>query len=725
MNRKKKKGWAFIAMIAATVFVVMVGFLGNTIAFERMLRSIIEQYVSENNYELASHISYRLKSGQEFVRDFADSLSRMPDFLLTEDLMGRKKDIMVVDDISVVSREGEFFPEFTKTPELETWIFEHSEVWDEPQISYIKDYRMLFSAPVIKNGETVSLVIGEQSYQGIQQLVSQADYQDQGISILLEQKSRKRIVANKGRNAAITDEEIAELWDCIAKRELSVGIYEKQLLSGRRFFISTYQIEGTDWVQVAAIPSDFLMRQLEPYINIYFISTVTVVFLCVLSMVYLLRESRKKELLFLKDSLTGGWNRDGFLKQSREIIDNRNFSDYTVVYLNVVDFRIINESWGEDDGNRTLQFIFQQFEQEMTKKGEMISRSSMDHFFLLLRETEEAETNRRLDMVIKRMNDSVSDKFFGTSINFTIGACRMKDADSISSAMTRAISASKQKGARNVCIFYDNEVAARQEREQRLNELFEESVRNRDLRIYLQPKVSTIPGKPCQAEALVRWIHPVEGMIYPDEFIPLFEKNGNICQLDLYMFEEVCRLIAGWIRDGKEVSLLSVNLSRFHLRSKGVDSWKEYKEIKERYQIPDGLIEIELTETVFIDDSQLSFVKLVLDRFRACGFRVALDDFGFAYSSLGILNELEVDTLKLDRSFFINENMKTREIIASLIRLAHNLKLCVVAEGIEQMEQVEMLRDMHCDLIQGYVYSKPIPAEEFEGWREAYENQQY
>ena len=135
------------------------------------------------------------------------------------------------------------------------------------------------------------------------------------------------------------------------------------------------------------------------------------------------------------------------------------------------------------------------------------------------------------------------------------------------------------------------------------------------------------------------------------------------------------------------------------------------------------MIEIELTETVFIDDSQLLFVKSVLDSFRACGFRVALDDFGFAYSSLGILNELEVDILKLDRTFFINENFKSRKIVASLIQLAHSLNMSVVAEGIEQMEQVETLREMHCDFIQGYVYSRPLPVEEFEAWRERYENQ--
>lgn len=723
MKSIEKKGKILIAVTVAAVFVVLIGFLNNTSAFERMLGNVVEQYVSEKNSELATHISYRLKYGQEFVKDFADSLTRMPDFLLTEDLLERKKHAMELDGIAVISGETAFFPESERTPELETWLSEHPDVWEKPQISYIKDYKMIFSAPVIKNGQAESLVIGMQGYQGIQRLISQADYQNQGVSILLDGKTGKRIIMKQGSGVSMTEEDISEIWSCLTEQEISHEICKKKLPSGRWVFIASCQVEGTEWMQAAVIPSDFLMVQIERYMDVYSIAAFAVIILCMLLIRYFLRENRRRELLFLTDSLTGGWNREGFLKQSNENADSRNFGEYTIVYLNVIDFKMINESWGEEDGNRTLQFIFRQFEQGTKKKGELASRSSMDHFFLLLRETDEEETVQRLKNLIQGINGEVGEKFCGTSLDFTIGACRLLDADSISSAMTRAISASKQKAEKNVCTFYDNAVAAKQEREQRLNELFEESMKNRDLKIYLQPKVCLTPGQPCQAEALVRWIHPREGMIYPDEFIPLFEKNGNICQLDLYMFEEVCRLIAGWIQEGKEVSLLSVNLSRFHLRSKGADIWKEYKEIKERYQIPDGMIEIELTETVFIDDSQLLFVKSVLDSFRACGFRVALDDFGFAYSSLGILNELEVDILKLDRTFFINENFKSRKIVASLIQLAHSLDMSVVAEGIEQMEQVETLRKMHCDFIQGYVYSRPVPVEEFEAWRERHENQ--
>lgn len=207
-------------------------------------------------------------------------------------------------------------------------------------------------------------------------------------------------------------------------------------------------------------------------------------------------------------------------------------------------------------------------------------------------------------------------------------------------------------------------------------------------------------------------------MIYPSEFIPLFEKNGKICKLDLYMFEEVCRLEDRWIREKKTVSRISVNISRFHLREAGSDIWKKYKKILDQYHIPEGIIEMELTETMFLEENQVPFVKAILDGFRSCGLRVALDDFGFAYSSLSMLKEFAVDALKMDRSFFVNENDKSKKIVVSIIQMAHNLEMDVVAEGIEDQEQVEMLKNMGCDLIQGYVYSRPLPVGEFEIWRQ-------
>lgn len=224
-------------------------------------------------------------------------------------------------------------------------------------------------------------------------------------------------------------------------------------------------------------------------------------------------------------------------------------------------------------------------------------------------------------------------------------------------------------------------------------------------------------------EALVRWDHRKRGIIYPDQFIPLFEHNGKICELDLYVFEEVCRIEADWLKQGKKAMEISVNISRFTLLNAGMEIWEEYRSVKEKYNIPDNLIEIELTETILMDESQIVYIQKLLQGFHSCGLKVALDDFGFAYSSLALLKAFDVDTIKLDRRFFVDENQKSREIVKYIIQLAHSLRMQVVAEGIEEKDQVEVLQEIGCDYIQGYVYSKPLPLEKFNIWKKEYEEQ--
>lgn len=433
----------------------------------------------------------------------------------------------------------------------------------------------------------------------------------------------------------------------------------------------------------------------------------------------LIEEMQKREALFLRDNITGGYNREGFLVRSRDLIDGKNYASCAVVFLNVIDFRYINESWGEEEGNRTLRFLYRKLTASLDA-DEIGCRSGMDHFFLLLQEPSDEKVSERVGQILEDLNGEAEEEFTGWKLSFRIGVSRLKENGGCAQAMNRAIRASVLGNQQDQCVFYCSEIERREEREKRMDELFEESIRNHDFEVYLQPKIDLTAKKRCSAEALVRWSHPLEGLMAPGEFIPLFEKNGKICRLDMYMLEEVCRLVSDWIRQGKTPIGISVNLSRFHLRNAGMDIWRDYKRIKEQYRIPDGLIEIELTETALLESNQLAFVQKILEGFRSCGFEVSLDDFGFAYSSLALLKAFEVDTLKLDREFFVGENIKSQKIVGGIIQLAHSLNMRVVAEGIESQEQVEMLRSMNCDMIQGYVYSEPLPVGKFEIWRDSY-----
>lgn len=721
VQKEKKIRVVFVLWMAVCAVLLLFGFVGNTVLFERKVSRIGKEYIRESNEQLSAHILERLRFGREFVTEFADALSRMPEFLLTEELLDRKQNAFQLADVMILYEDGTTFPESGETAAFEQWMEENPQIWKKPEISYIKNDRILFSAPIPGESGSRRVVVGSQYYEELKTLSNLADYQEYAVSILMNEKNQEVITLNAGSGVSSKDEEISYVLEQLKNRgTCSQTVYEEKLPSGIRIHVAVCRLGESGWTQVAMIPSDFLMKQVQTEVKLYFL------FALILSVVFgiviysQIRANRISERMLHTDSLTDGFNRDGFLRAAEELLGKEKKGAYFVVYLNVKNFRYINESWGEEDGNKTLIFIYKEL-QKMVKPQELAARSSMDHFFLLLDEASDYEIEERVRRVESDINNRIRNRFGKYSLEFSAGAYRMEDDNEISQAMNKAMHASRLGEEKHICSFYQGAIAEQISRENHLNALFDESLKNHDFYAYLQPKVSAGKEKCCEAEALVRWIHPREGMIYPSDFIPVLERNGKICSLDLYIFEEICRLIQSWISQGKPVTRISVNLSRFHIRNAGSDIWKKYQEIKERYQIPDGVLEIELTETALLESHQFEFVKQVLDGFRRIGMSVALDDFGFAYSSLSLLKNLEVDTLKLDRTFFLNESERSRSIVRNVIGLAHSLHMNVVAEGIETMEQVDALRRIDCDFIQGYVYSRPISADEFEAWREQYE----
>ena len=248
-------------------------------------------------------------------------------------------------------------------------------------------------------------------------------------------------------------------------------------------------------------------------------------------------------------------------------------------------------------------------------------------------------------------------------------------------------------------------------KEKDMENMMEKALEEEQFIVYLQPKVSLKTGKVIGSEALVRWDNPINGLIPPNDFIPFFEKNNFIVKLDMYVFEKVCQILRKWIDEGIDVLPISVNLSRNHLQNS--DFLKDYKNIQSKYQIPSELIEIELTETVVFEN--LEILRHIINEIHNCGYKCSMDDFGSGYSSLNVLKEIPVDILKLDKVFFGKENnQRANDIVESVIRLAKKLGMETIAEGIETIPQVELLRSMECDMIQGYVFSKPVPVDEFE-----------
>ena len=246
----------------------------------------------------------------------------------------------------------------------------------------------------------------------------------------------------------------------------------------------------------------------------------------------------------------------------------------------------------------------------------------------------------------------------------------------------------------------------------------ESALSNGEFQVYLQPKVNMITSEIYGAEALSRWVHPVDGVRAPIMYIPLFEKNGFISQLDMFVYEEVCRIKSTWVGKKYQHIPVSVNMSRLHLYNRKFPETLKY--IADKYEVPLCELEIEITESIFIKDHE-ELIQTV-DYLRKLGFLVSIDDFGSGFSALNLLKDLAVDTVKLDKQFLhVSSNtLRGKKVIRNVISLCRDLKIDVVTEGIETKEQADFIVSCGCPIAQGFLYAKPLPLEDFLVFAEEY-----
>lgn len=416
-----------------------------------------------------------------------------------------------------------------------------------------------------------------------------------------------------------------------------------------------------------------------------------------------------------RDDVTGGKNKKEFERVCSRLLKGE--GEFVVVYANIDRFKLINDAYGDDEGDVVLKKIHQIIDEEMLSWDEASGRIMADNFGMLMRFLSMNKLEHRLARINEQLS-SLKDKDgveYGIKLYF--GIYQVVDKNESVSAMLEKANLALKRVTHSMQHLvhmgvYDEKDKKQLGREKELEMKMERALRNGEFIPYLQPKYEleneTIGG----AEALVRWMDPVEGMIVPNEFIPLFEKNGFIVELDLYMFEQVCRLVEKWNKNGYRIIPISVNMSRRHFSVPGF--FERYMQILSRYDVPDRSIEIELTESLFYNE--MSMLKELIDKIHEAGMLCSIDDFGSGYSSLNMLKEVEVDALKLDRVFFkeTEDNKRSKSVINSVIHLAQDLELRTISEGVEVRSQVDYLKEAECDYIQGYIFARPMPVSDFE-----------
>lgn len=407
-------------------------------------------------------------------------------------------------------------------------------------------------------------------------------------------------------------------------------------------------------------------------------------------------------------------NKFKFIKDAEERINNNIEKKYALIHYDIKKFTIINNSVGYKVGDDILKKICKIFSKEL--KGEVFGKAEGDKFFVLFEYEEQNE-------LIERMLN-ISDKIEYLSIWKKINikpAVNMgiyfidNDELELRVAIDRAEFAKShlKNGYNSEYAIYNDSIGNSLIEARRIEDDMHKALDNNEFKVFFQPKVSVKNGNLSGAEALVRWNHPELGLLYPDKFIPIFEKNGFIIKMDKYVFEQVCVNMRKWIDSGYDVVPVSVNVSRIHFLN--TDFVEEYNKIKEKYSIPNNLIEIEITESVVFNNDNEESIFAVMKNFKNEGFEISMDDFGSGYSSLGLLKEMPIDTLKLDKIFLnhIEEN-SSQIIMDHIVDIAKKLSLKVVSEGVETDLQVDFLKKTGCDMAQGFIFSKPKPIEDYE-----------
>ncbi|MEG1391055.1 MAG: EAL domain-containing protein [Angelakisella sp.] len=444
---------------------------------------------------------------------------------------------------------------------------------------------------------------------------------------------------------------------------------------------------------------------------------IPVLMLIFMTFFYISRRNQNtlKKIAYV-DTLTGVSTLARFRLDTHFAMKTARPGEFMLVSLDIDNFKYINDSFGYDMGNQILKTISGYFLQQLTL-GELVGRIGADNFIFLIRTTNIGEENLHafISNNIKRCMESVLPEHY--SITFSVGTYTITDTtEDFSLMLDKANFARKSiKGDHTLGISdYTEEMDKQMEWKKEVTISMELALMNHEFEVYLQPKYLLKSEELIGAEALIRWNHPEKGLLPPVMFISIFERNGFIRKLDMYVFEEVCALLRRWQDEGRYIGPLtiSVNLSRMHLFYPHLVD--ELLSLTTRYGVSSSCIEIELTESIVLHNTTLLID--IMNQLHSAGFHISIDDFGSGYSSLNLLKDLPVDVLKIDKGFLSDSTdvSNGRVIIDSVTKMAKSLNLITVAEGVETKEQAEMLLGMGCDIAQGYYFAKPMPIKHFE-----------
>ncbi len=552
------------------------------------------------------------------------------------------------------------------------------------------------AAPVFYNGAVEEVIFATKTQEDFANIMQISSFGGEGYSYIITADGSPVVRTTHPNSVG----EYTNLFDEISKN-VSDANYRTMKLNMAQGLDGTFENRAgavrkmvyyskvgiNDWWLISVVPSKVISFQSDKLIIELTIFMLLVVLalsaLCIITVFNTNKSNKRLQQIAFYDKITGFYNWDKFIIDAKEMLDTQIHAQYALVSLDIKKFSVLNDLFGHARGDNTLK-AFAVIINETIGENDIFARVSDDKFAILMQYENREQIVDCIAQLSQAVRNIASDYTIEVFAGIYLIDKETASIDIINDRATIARNVAKQSTDSNYS-FFDEKTRLEILKDKEIENAMHEALKAHEFAVYLQPKYSVKTERVIGAEALVRWQKPDGTLIPPNDFIPLFEKNGFIRQLDLYVFEQVCFLLSKWRAHGNMQELpISVNISRVHISDNHLP--QKLLKIMEEYQINPEQLEFELTESAVYADTEN--MKSMMRRIRSLGIRIAIDDFGCGYSSLGTLKDLPIDVVKL--------GLKT------------------VAEGIETIDQIAFLKATDCDIVQGYYYSRPIQAKDFE-----------
>ena len=588
-------------------------------------------------------------------------------------------------------------------------------------------YVNCYAVPVYQNGEIVGALTATADARDFSKIIEQELFNGNAYVHIIRNngdfviRSSHAVIRKKMDNIfddGSISEEVKE--NIISSARAGNSSFSTFSYKDQSYWATIVPIEMNEWNLFCLVPQTYLSNNFNTLMAIFLIILLCIILLFSILLICIYRMIKRNQENMIRlaytDILTGLDNRNQFIFEMTTLIAES--TDYAMVLLNINGFKFVNEFYGYNTGDMLLKHIASVLRSN-TNKAELCYRDSADRFGILIRYPGKKELTDRLLKIqdqIRNFKFSENQSYhilcnFGVEVISTSSPKADTDFDTVMNRALLALNSVKGNELNSIA-FYNEALHQKAKKQTEIENRMWDALENHEFKMFLQPKYNLKTGDIHSAEALVRWIPENKIMIYPDEFIPIFEQNGFITKLDMYMLEEACRYQALWRKKGYPLIPISVNQSRVFFYD--LEYLDKFNEIIKKYQIDPSLIILEVTESV--SNSNLAQIKRAISKLHEMNFKISMDDFGSGYSSLNILKELPIDELKLDKAFIedTEDSVRSESIMKNVIRLAKDLSISTVTEGVETKKQLEFLKAVSCDIGQGYYFARPMPVEEFE-----------